>query len=472
MGTSDKRFAILIDAGSSENPIQDLVKLKENQTFCNSIKSKICEYVDDTTKFLIVITHGDQDHYNKLKDILDMSRTMQTGQKQARDKKGADQFVIGGAAANYFHVKKEIYRSNLPQGVLRAKNFQKIVIDAHKETNNPHNPLCNFEKTLEDENLVILSEEDDTTTINQKISQFFGAECLISIQTLSSQKLTSRGSFTANDDDKKNESSIVTRVEYTVPLPPGHETSPPKKISFMIPDDAPGCITDQIIANKLGCDFQTVKTKTSFSAEEQLKLEPLRSTVLLASHHGSDVHETNNQKWFDAVKPQYVIFSHGSNKGHKHPHVAAIERALKKVGSQITTPHALICGVDDPLQTVSLPANGEISAQTFGSFKAGSLLEGFKILMTNLNVFSTYTQGHVYFPIDEQGNIRVYCTQVFGVERPPIPQPNSVEECLLFQEADKPPVLTPLANMLDIKEPLKSKILSILQTSTQKPLQD
>lgn len=46
------------------------------------------------------------------------------------------------------------------------------------------------------------------------------------------------------------------------------------------------------------------------------RLEQLEANVLLASHHGSSTHETNDPVWIRATNPEYIFISNGHTQGH------------------------------------------------------------------------------------------------------------------------------------------------------------
>lgn len=118
------------------------------------------------------------------------------------------------------------------------------------------------------------------------------------------------------------------------------------------------------------------------------------------------------------------MFSHGDQVTFKHPHFEAISRALNVVlmsRSFLSSPHILFCGpqygsqaeamADDSSEVVcdslNLMAayrhNGRYS-HNFAQF-CGEELNGYRMVLTNFNVFSTYTQGDILFVIDSSGNM-------------------------------------------------------------------
>ena len=70
--TTDKRVAVLIDAGSAKCPKYNV--LMDNEINANSraeaIANEIKEHIDGSTKMLVIATHGDIDHYSWLGKIV------------------------------------------------------------------------------------------------------------------------------------------------------------------------------------------------------------------------------------------------------------------------------------------------------------------------------------------------------------------------------------------------------------------
>lgn len=65
----------------------------------------------------------------------------------------------------------------------------------------------------------------------------------------------------------------------------------------------------------------------------------LVSTVLAAPHHGATSHESNSERWAEAVYPAYVVYSSGSKWGH--PRCEAVDRYRASLVT--VAPHTFSC---------------------------------------------------------------------------------------------------------------------------------
>ncbi|AIL12756.1 hypothetical protein IM40_03220 [Candidatus Paracaedimonas acanthamoebae] len=115
----------------------------------------------------------------------------------------------------------------------------------------------------------------------------------------------------ADDDADDNKDSLVLRVR--------HGGS-----SVMLTGDATQATTRRIKQNYKG------------------NLDSLKSTVLLASHHGSAEHGCNGEEWVKLVDPQYVLISHGHKYGH--PQAQAYENFKKSSRLKRVPLHHVLVG--------------------------------------------------------------------------------------------------------------------------------
>lgn len=76
---------------------------------------------------------------------------------------------------------------------------------------------------------------------------------------------------------------------------------------------------------------------------------------VVASHHGADSHETNNREWVEAIQPKFVLFS-AEGVQYNHPRCSTVSHYLRY--AHPTTPHALTCFKrrSDPLPHSSDPS--------------------------------------------------------------------------------------------------------------------
>lgn len=94
--TEDKSVAVLIDAGSSKHPVQDVPQQTTpitKETACEKISQTIDNHIEKSrTKMLVIGTHGDIDHYNWLKNVLEKAKKI--------DPKNT-LFIFGGPKKDY-----------------------------------------------------------------------------------------------------------------------------------------------------------------------------------------------------------------------------------------------------------------------------------------------------------------------------------------------------------------------------------
>ena len=73
--------------------------------------------------------------------------------------------------------------------------------------------------------------------------------------------------------------------------------------------------------------------------------DSLRSTVLLASHHGASSEGSNHEEWIKQTHPNYVVYSAGSNAGYGHPRCDVVDR-YRSLGALLPTDaHPVQCGL-------------------------------------------------------------------------------------------------------------------------------
>ncbi len=119
-----------------------------------------------------------------------------------------------------------------------------------------------------------------------------------------------------NNDDNTN--SIVIKATHRV-----------SNQSVILTGDATGITTDQII--------------NYYSAPST---EDLETDIMLACHHGSSTHESNNKDWIQQTKPKSTIFSCGKKADYRHPHCSVVKEYIK-VSQGDVSEHVVECGEDD-----------------------------------------------------------------------------------------------------------------------------
>lgn len=207
----------------------------------------------------------------------------------------------------------------------------------------------------------------------QKIGEYLGSSARVSVEILSARENTK----------DKNDASLVTRVVCSGK-------------SFLILGDAGGDVTDL---------FQSC-----------------HSDVLLASHHGASTENTNNQRLFHQVDPSYIIFSHGDVVDFFHPHSTAIQFALEAQTLRQTNHHVLFYGfrTDEDSLKSDQKIQENTHCHTFAQLYSKYRDLGYRLLVTDKAVFSTYTQGTITFDIHSDSAVTYSYDKGPGVSVDPI----------------------------------------------------
>ena len=125
--------------------------------------------------------------------------------------------------------------------------------------------------------------------------------------------------------------------------------------SAILTGDATGVVTNRILDN--------------YSND----LDFLKSNILLASHHGSSSHLSNDKTWIKAVDPYYVLVSNGLK--FMHPHEDAYKAFKASTFLTTVEPHFILVGGKN--------------------MHTGALKESYDIHNTYKGIFSTLSNGNI-----------------------------------------------------------------------------
>ncbi len=132
----------------------------------------------------------------------------------------------------------------------------------------------------------------------------------------------------------------------------------------------------------------TYLTTTRILDDYGKNLQSLQTNILLASHHGSATHGSNNEEWIQATQPEYVLISNGHFQGH--PQSDAYEMFKKSDRLKFVSEHQVLVGKTDDFKEGSLHTT---KRAVFSTLNSGTLTCN---LMTNGIVeLSTKTDGDI-----------------------------------------------------------------------------
>ncbi|MBA3814654.1 MAG: hypothetical protein H0X26_09300 [Alphaproteobacteria bacterium] len=151
-----------------------------------------------------------------------------------------------------------------------------------------------------------------------------------------------------SDPEDDNPDSLVLRIENG-------------KSSATLTGDATGLTTTRILNN--------------YYAKEK---SYLNTNALVASHHGSFTHGSNNKEWIAATQPEFVIISNGLLHGHPHEDAYNIFKQSSRL-KRVTNHKILV---------------------------AQSKTSGF-MHQTQNPIFSTLTSGTITVSLEEDGEVKI-----------------------------------------------------------------
>ncbi|OJX09818.1 MAG: hypothetical protein BGO77_00050 [Caedibacter sp. 37-49] len=257
----------------------------------------------------VVITHPDRDHYNWLTKLF----------RHEEDK--IDFLIFGGLPSHYYEDSDDRAQFNtwLTQRILNDCKvfFPAVQYDPVK----PLDMADPLKEVLEKEMKEEFSPHtffDDPTFSSLPFAQAFnfGKNVIISPLSINPLHFGNIGEVIRSSNDKKddNRDSIVLKIQCG-------------EFSAMLMGDA------------------TQATERRIKGNYKENLAFLKSSFLLASHHGSAEEGCNSEKWIELVAPQYVVISNGWNKKYGHPRERAYENFKKSSKlKSLPTAHQILVG--------------------------------------------------------------------------------------------------------------------------------
>lgn len=250
----------------------------------------------------VVITHPDQDHYGWLMELF----------SQTTDK--IDFLIFGGLPSHYYPSDQNTFKRWLRA---RLDNETKIFFPVIQyEALDPKNPdpLQTFIEMEKNDKFAphIFSGDPKFSELSFAKAFHFHPQVMISLLAVNPLHSGEPKNVLRHGDDETddNKDSLVIQVQ--------HGDS-----SVMLPGDA------------------TQATIRCIKRNYKNDPDSLRSTVLLASHHGAIEHGCNSPRLIELVDPKYVVISHGHQ--HSHPTPEAYENfKLSSRLKQVPAHHVLV----------------------------------------------------------------------------------------------------------------------------------
>lgn len=304
---------------------------EDENSFIHEIKNKITIYKElkNTNKpiafaFLktLVITHPDTDHYGLLTKLF------------SEKDDHIEHIIFGGLPEDYDKSGKlgfnQWIKKRLSNGSkIYFPSIQYAPIKALKDIlPNPNRTYAAHSYTLPDQQ-------------NQGFEDAFkfGVGIKVSLLSINPTHIMGNGDIILrlSDSEDSNVDSIVLKIENGA-------------ASTILTGDAIGVTTQRIINNYFDYpDF-------------------LKTNVLLASHHGSATHESNNLPWIQATQPEFVIVSNGLL--HGHPHEDAYNNFKKSPRLQKVTNHKVLVSESKNKAWMHETQNAIFSTLTSGTITA------------------------------------------------------------------------------------------------------
>lgn len=285
-----------------------------------------------TTLKTVVITHADQDHYSFISPLLSVPTHDNT----------IENLVLGGSVQKYINSVPEdiwgkfqkIYATELINidDKTHAFPIHKILPYLREQGGEWENIFSQFDLQLAP------AKFGESALLNPGFGKAFdfGGRFKIDVLTINAGHVISsnRGTITKIFQEiDENTNSIILKI-----------TDKASGKSILFTGDATGLTTTRLM------------DALQYSHQEHV----LQSDVLIAAHHGSISHGSNNFAWIESVNPKFIIISMGINSA---PLSEYVYHNFNHPGIATTKPHRLGAGASQIITEkgiFSTTAHGDI----------------------------------------------------------------------------------------------------------------
>lgn len=380
---------MIVDCGSSAYPVGTRKK---------QIIPSFTTHIPQTSGFLpitIVVSHPDKDHLNFIADVIDY----------ANGNKGITVY-LGGNFEKYLTSDDAgaLLKTLLKQQIIIHTLSHHLTVDEIKKLNQEFSSLSLDDVGYENKSSALIQMIRDENKLDKKVRPFivkslidgFSDKSRVNVEILGANAGHTReivytlansdqsfindtsccGGEVLNRDDNTN--SIVLRVTFY------------NKCSMIITGDATGITTDRLIEH--------------YPEKE----EGLKCDLLIACHHGSITEESNNPRWVQITKPQWVVFSAGKHNGYHHPQFDAIWNYTYSERLKDEKYHPILCARVDSRQ---FPSEQNANARGIsgippknGNTKDQQWLCGIKC---KKGIYSTHSSGTITWNVKSDGTMEL-----------------------------------------------------------------
>lgn len=250
---------IVVDCGSKGSMSREMK---------NQLKNRFKEFFSTNQSPDVVLSHGDEDHYNLIPKVLDeiIANSVWMGDTDPNHN-------------NYDKINKWFNKQKSNGATIWTK------FKAGWNTNGSSSGgKTNLREPISGKT-DLTSEKGESVTDELDCGK--AEVSILAVNTKSNGKGTNG-----------NARSLVLMLQY-------------EKFKAIFTGDAFGITEDQARKNFSGKDLQT--------------------TVLTSSHHGADTNESNSEDWIDATSPAIAVYSAGKHLWYRHPRCTTVERLREKL---------------------------------------------------------------------------------------------------------------------------------------------
>ncbi len=378
-------------AWTKESKKKEVKEEKGENTFIQSLREKLKKKGQETVETMeeeeqippiyiktLIVTHPDSDHYGWIKKLF------------SEEEDHIDYIIFGGLPENYDASGEFGFKTWIGN---RLKNNSNIYFPAIQ-----YNPITSLEEVLPTSERTFAFHAYQKPKYSMKSFKEalnFGEDINISLLSVNPTHFEGNGNIVLrmSDPGDDNTDSLVVKIKH-------------KESSAILTGDATGLTTIRILNNYYEHkDF-------------------LLTNVLLASHHGSFSHGSNNDAWVQATQPEFVLISNGLL--HGHPYDDAYNAFKKSPRLKKVPKHKVLV--------------------------AESKKDWF-LHTTQRAIYSTLTSGMIKVELNENGTIKLNTekdqdTQILTSKKKPFDQKKKVvleetEETVLASPSPKKPKTQP-----------------------------